>query len=140
MTDQTARAAYSDATVPAVLPLVGRIGIASIFVLSGLAKIGAPGAALAYIASSGLPFPELGLAIALFVELGVSAALVIGWRTRAAALVLAAFSVVTAFAFHNHLADQNQFIHFFKNIALAGGLLNVVAFGGGSLSLDARRR
>lgn len=46
---------------------------------------------------------------------------------------------MTAFGFHFNLADQNQFIHFFKNVAIAGGLLQVVAFGGGALSLDARR-
>jgi putative oxidoreductase len=49
------------------------------------------------------------------------------------------FSIAAALAFHNHFADQNQFIHFFKNVAMAGGLLQVVAFGAGRFSLDARR-
>ena len=53
--------------------------------------------------------------------------------------MLTLFSLVTAAVFHNALGDQNQFIHFFKNIAMAGGLLHVVAFGGGRISLDARR-
>jgi len=52
---------------------------------------------------------------------------------RAVATLLAVFSLITAFAFHANLADQNQFIHFLKNIAMAGGLLQVVAFGGGQL-------
>ncbi|WP_234843501.1 DoxX family protein [Sinorhizobium meliloti] len=55
------------------------------------------------------------------------------------ALILALFSVATALTFHNNLSDLNQFIHFFKNIAMAGGLLQVVAFGAGRYSLDARR-
>jgi len=66
-------------------------------------------------------------------------ALLLGYRTRAVAAILFLFTLVTAALFHNHFADQNQFIHFFKNVAIAGGLLNVVAFGGGRFSLDARR-
>jgi putative oxidoreductase len=53
------------------------------------------------------------------------------------ASVLALFALVTAFVFHSDFADQNQFIHFLKNVAVAGGLLQVVAFGGGRFSLDA---
>jgi putative oxidoreductase len=127
------------ATVPAALPLIGRLGIAAIFLLSGLSKLAAPAATIGYIASSGLPFASLGLALAVLVELAGGAALVLGYRTRLVAGVLAAFSVVTAIAFHGALGDQNQFIHFWKNIAIAGGLLNVVAFGAGAWSLDARR-
>lgn len=125
--------------VQSALPLVGRIGIAAIFLLSGLSKLAAPAATIGYIASSGLPLPQLGFAIALLVELGGSIALILGYRTRIVAAILAAFSVATALAFHAALGDQNQFIHFFKNIAMAGGLLQVVAFGAGSWSLDARR-
>lgn len=125
--------------VQSALPLVGRIGIAAIFLLSGLSKLAAPAATIGYIASSGLPLPQLGFAIALLVELGGGIALILGYRTRIVAGILAAFSVATALAFHSALGDQNQFIHFFKNIAMAGGLLQVVAFGAGGWSLDARR-
>jgi putative oxidoreductase len=59
--------------------------------------------------------------------------------TRIAAAVLFLFALATAVFFHSHFGDQNQFIHFFKNIAIAGGLLHVVAFGGGRISLDGRR-
>jgi putative oxidoreductase len=131
----------SKASSPAsdALPLLGRIGLASIFVLSGLAKLAAPAATIGYIQSVGLPFPQLGLAIALLVELVGGIALAVGYRTRPIAAVLAVFSIVTAIFFHSALGDQNQFIHFFKNVAIAGGLLNVVAFGAGGWSLDARR-
>ena len=57
---------------------------------------------------------------------------------RATLRVLAIFSIICALVFHSALGDQNQFIHFFKNVAIAGGLLQVVAFGGGRLSLDGR--
>jgi putative oxidoreductase len=53
--------------------------------------------------------------------------------------VLAAFTVTTALAFHNSFADQNQMIHFMKNLAITGGLLQVATFGAGSLSFDSRR-
>ncbi|UYY78471.1 DoxX family protein [Sphingomonas sp. R1] len=131
--------AATPTNVQAALPLVGRLGIAAIFLLSGLSKLAAPAATIGYIAASGLPLPQLGYAIALLVELVGGAALVLGYRTRLVAAILAAFSLATAFAFHAALGDQNQFIHFFKNIAMAGGLLQVVAFGAGTWSLDARR-
>jgi len=66
--------------------------------------------------------------------------LVAGFRTRFAAAVLAVFCLATAFGFHCQLADQNQFVHFFKNIAMAGGLLQIVAFGAGRFSLDGWKR
>jgi len=129
----------SQAAGSAALPLVGRILIAAIFLLSGFSKVTAPAMMIGYIQSVGLPFPTLGLAIAILVELGGGTLLVLGYRTRIVATILAVFSIATAFAFHSNLADQNQFIHFFKNVAMAGGLLQVVAFGAGRFSLDARR-
>ena len=121
------------------ITLLGRVLIAAIFLLSGLSKLAAPGYTVGYIASVGLPFPWFGYGIAAAVEIGGSLALIVGYQARLAAALLAAFSIATALAFHNHLADQNQFIHFFKNIAMAGGLLQVAAVGAGRFSLDARR-
>ncbi|BAV76186.1 DoxX family protein [Pseudomonas chlororaphis subsp. aurantiaca] len=120
--------------------MIGRVLLSAIFILSGFSKIAAPAAMVGYIQSVGLPFPQLALGIAIAVELGGGLLLIAGYRTRLVALGLAVFSVATALAFHNNLGDQNQFIHFFKNIAMAGGLLQVVAFGAGRFSLDARRQ
>src|SRR5262249_47936461 len=91
-----------------------------------------------YIASVGLPLPLVTYLIAIAVEIGGGALLIVGFRTRIVALVLAAFSVVAALAFHTNFGDPDQLIHFLKNIAMTGGLLQVVAFGSGSFSLDAR--
>lgn len=121
------------------LALVGRIGLSAIFLLSGISKITAPATMIGYISSVGLPFPPLALAGAIAVEVGGGIALILGYRTRIVAAILALFSIATALAFHNALGDQNQFIHFFKNIAMAGGLAQVAAFGAGRFSLDARR-
>jgi len=120
--------------------LIGRVLLSAIFILSGFSKLAAPAMMIGYIGSVGLPFPQLALALAVVVEIAGGLALILGYRARAVASVLALFGVFTALAFHNALADQNQFIHFFKNIAMAGGLLQVVAFGAGRFSLDARRR
>ncbi|KQV57399.1 MULTISPECIES: DoxX family protein [unclassified Caulobacter] len=122
-----------------LVPLVGRGMISAIFLLSGLSKIAAPAMTIGYIQSVGLPMPSVAFGLSVFVELAGGLALLLGYRTRAIAAVLTLFSLVTAAVFHNALGDQNQFIHFFKNIAMAGGLLHVVAFGGGRISLDARR-
>ena len=120
------------------LPLLSRLLMATIFLFSGLGKIAAPAATIGYIASTGLPFPTLGLIGAIAVALGGGLLLVAGLQTRATALVLAGFSLVTGLIFHHAIADQNQLIHLLKNIAMAGGLLQIAAYGAGSLSLDAR--
>lgn len=119
--------------------LAGRILLSAIFILSGISKLSAPAAMIGYIESVGLPFPGVALALAILVELVGGVALIVGYRTRFVAVGLAVFSIATALAFHNQLGDQNQFIHFFKNLAMAGGLLQVAAFGAGRFSLDARR-
>jgi putative oxidoreductase len=128
----------SETTSQSVLPLVGRVLMASIFILSGLSKLAAAAATQGYIASAGLPAPVLAYVVAVAVEVGGGLLLLVGFRTWVVAAVLAAFTLATAFAFHHAFGDQNQFIHFFKNLAMAGGLLQVVAFGAGSYSLDNR--
>lgn len=112
------------------ISIIGRVLLATIFVFSGVGKVMAPEATIGYIASTGLPFATLAFAGAVAVELGGGLALAFGFKTRIVAAVLAAFSVVTALAFHNNFGDQNQLIHFLKNLAMAGGLLQVVAFYG----------
>ena len=119
--------------------LAGRVLIATIFVMSGAGKLADPAGTIAYIGAAGLPFAPIAYAGAVAVELGGGIALVLGYRTRLAAAAMALFSVLAALFFHSALADQNQMIHFFKNIAMAGGLLQVVAVGAGRLSLDGRR-
>ena len=121
------------------LAAVGRLLIALLFLLSGVGKIAAPAATQGYIAAVGLPLPLLGYLIAIVVELGGGVLLLLGYRTRLVSLIMAAFTLAAALAFHHDFADQNQMIHFLKNIAIIGGLLQVAAFGAGSLSIDARR-
>ncbi|MCK9689740.1 DoxX family protein [Scleromatobacter humisilvae] len=121
------------------LPLLGRVLIATIFLVSAFGKLSAPAATQGYIASVGLPFPLLSYLGALAIELGGGLMLVLGYRTRLASLGLAVFSIISAIVFHHALGDQNQMFHFLKNIAMAGGLLQIVTFGPGAFSLDSRR-
>ncbi|MDR7135039.1 putative oxidoreductase [Lysobacter niastensis] len=121
------------------LGLLGRLLMAAIFLISGIGKVTAPAATMGYIASAGLPLPEIAFLIAILVEIVGGIALVIGYRTRFVAAVLGLFCLATAFTFHAQFSDQNQFIHFFKNVTMAGGFLQIVAFGAGRYSLDARR-
>jgi putative oxidoreductase len=117
----------------------GRIALALLFLISGFGKITAAGATMGYISAMGLPLPQVALVIAILIEVGGGILLVLGLQARLVALVMAGFTVVTAFAFHHDFADMNQQIHFLKNIAITGGLLQVLAFGAGAWSLDARR-
>lgn len=124
---------------PTAVPAIGRIMMAAIFLISGVGKIAAPAATIGYITAMGLPFAPLALIGAIAVEVGGGLALALGFRTRFAAALLAVFSIVTGLAFHHAIGDQNQLIHLLKNFAMAGGLLQVLAFGAGAYSLDQRK-
>ncbi|MFM0336988.1 DoxX family protein [Paraburkholderia fungorum] len=120
------------------LPLLGRILLGAPFVMSGLSKLGAYAATVGYIAAVGLPVPPLAFIIAVVIELGGGLLLLSGYRVRLASLVMAVFCVATAVFFHHNFADQNQMIHFLKNVMMAGGLLQITYFGAGAFSLDGR--
>ena len=120
------------------LPFLGRLLIGLPFAMSGLGKLAAFGPTTAMIAAVGLPVPPLAFAVAVIVELGGGLLLVAGYQTRFVAIALALFSIATAVSFHSNFADQNQMIHFLKNVMMAGGLLQIAAFGAGAISLDNR--
>ena len=126
------------------LTLIGRIMLAVLFLPAGLSKIGGFAGTAGYIASKGLPLPEVGAAIAIAVEVFGGLALILGLGTRWASLILAVFTVIAGVIFHNFWAmpaeqQMVQQIMFMKNIAIAGGLLLLAAWGPGALSMDAKR-
>ena len=126
------------------LSLIGRVLLALLFIPAGFGKLVGFAGTVAYIASKGVPLPELAAAAAVGVELGLGMLLLIGWQTRWAALGIAFFTFVISFIFHNYWgvpADQvvQQQQAFFKNIAVVGGLLTVVAWGAGGWSFDGKR-
>jgi len=125
--------------------LVGRVLIALLFVPSGWGKIAGFSGVVGYIAAKGVPLPEVCAAIAVAAELGLGLALLVGFQTRWAALLLAIFTAVITPIFHNYWGVPEaqvmmQKLNFFKNYAITGGLLAFAAFGGGAFSLDGRKR
>ena len=127
------------------LTLTGLLLLALLFLPAGLMKIGGFTGTVGYIASKGLPMPALGAVIAIVVEVLGGLALLAGFGTRVAALVLAVFTVAATVIFHAYWAvpaeaQMVQQLMFFKNIAVVGGLLVLAAHGAGGWSLDAKRQ
>ncbi|MBO9662843.1 DoxX family protein [Dokdonella sp.] len=133
---QTLTAPAASATLRNSTELFGRILLSALFLMSGLGKIAAYSATASYMTSVGAPAALLPLVI--LTEVGGAIAIIAGWKTRIAAILLAGFTVLTALMFHSNFGDQNQMIHFMKNIAIAGGFLMLAANGAGGYSLDAR--
>jgi putative oxidoreductase len=116
--------------------LLSRVLMSAIFIHAGFGKAMNPSGTMAMLAHYNLPMPGLGYAVTLLVEIGAGIAFLLGWKGRAAALVLAIWCVATAFVAHYHPGDTNQMIHFMKNLCMAGGFLQVVAYGSGAFSID----
>ena len=126
-------------------PLAGRVLMALIFLRSGFGKITGFSATAGFMAGKGMPMAELLLVGAIVFELAGAIMLILGWRVHWGALLLIAFTIPATLVFHNFWAVdaaqvQNQLNHFLKNVTIVGGLLYVMAFGAGPLSLDNRRR
>ena len=120
-----------------IIDLVARIFLGHIFLLAGLNKISGYEATQGYMEAMGVPGGLLPLVIALEVVAGL--AVMIGFKTRWAGAALAVFTILAALIFHTDFADQMQMILFMKNFSIAGGLLLLVNYGSGALSVDAYR-
>lgn len=114
----------------------GRVLLAVLFLLAGIGKLGAYAATGAYMSAFGVPSALLPVVIAT--EVLGALAILLGWKARVAGFLLAGYCLLTASIFHHNLADQAQLIHFFKDLAISGGLLLLVVNGAGPLSLDRR--
>ena len=119
--------------------LFARIVIGVFFITAGIGKIGAGygmGAGFAgtagYIASAGLPLPELLAIAAILMEIGGGLGVLLGWYFAESAAALAFVCIFTAIFFHGDWTNQMNKIMFFKNFAIAGGLMYMVAFGPGA--------
>ncbi len=119
-----------------LVELAGRVLIATPFLLSGLGKLGAYGATAGYMSAVGVP--GLLLPIVIATEVLGALAIILGWKTRVVAFLLAGFCLLTALIFHRNFADQMQMINFLKNVSMSGGFLFLVAYGAGRLSIDQR--
>lgn len=134
---------YKSSASPLVL--IARILLAALFITAGLSKISGFDGTVGYIASKGLPVPALLAVLAIALEVLGGIVVVVGYKARIASLLLAIFTLVAGFIFHNFWvapADQAyiQNIMFMKNLSIAGGLLLLTVFGAGDFSIDAKNK
>ena len=126
-----------------IFPILARLMLAAIFILAGIGKATAFAATSGYIASKGLPVPDVLAGLTIALEIGGGILIVIGFFTRWIALLFAIFCVATAILFHqfwgtlpdgvNATAERTTFL---KNIAIGGGFLLLAYFGAGPLAVD----
>ena len=124
-------------------PVVGRILLALIFLMSGVGKIADWSGTAGYMEFKGMPLVPLFLVGAIVLEVAGSLSVILGFKARLGALALIVFTIPTTLIFHAFWAvgaeqQQIEMIMFMKNLGLTGGLLMVMAFGAGPLSIDAR--
>jgi putative oxidoreductase len=121
------------------LPFIGRLFIGLPFMVSGLSKVANYAGTITLIESSKLPLPPpLAYAGAIAVEIGCGLLMVLGYQTRIAAAIFCVFCLTTAVCFHTDFANPDQIFHFIKNVVMTGGLLQLVTYGAGALSIDNR--
>ena len=126
----------NNAAINTAAVTLGRVLLSIIFIVAGFGKLADSAGTAGYMSSVGVP----GILVwpTIVVELGGGLLILIGYQTRIVSFILAGFTLVAALIFHNHLADQNQMIHFMKNLAITGGFLALLANGAGSFSVDGR--
>ncbi len=119
-----------------VLSLIARILLSALFLWSAVNKILNPASTQQYMAANGIPLAGLLYLATVVIELGGGLSVLLGYKTRIGAIALAIFLVPATLIFHTNFADQIQQIMFMKNLAIFGGLLMLVQYGAGRISLD----
>lgn len=117
----------------------GRVLLSILFVLAGFAKLTAISGTAGWFGSLGLPMPTVTAVVIGLVELLGGLAILVGYQTRIAAIVLALFTLAATAVAHLDFADAMQVLMLQKNLSITGGLLILATVGAGALSLDARR-
>jgi len=125
-------------------PLVGRVLLASIFIIAGFGKITGFDGTVGYMQAYNMPMTQVLAVITIIIELAGGIMIVVGWKARWGAAALFIFVLVASFVFHAFWAvpaDQAQLqnIQFMKNLAIMGGMLYIIVYGSGPLSVDRNR-
>lgn len=120
------------------LALLGRVLMSAIFLRSGYGKLMAPAATMGIFTHYHLPLVAAAWALAVVVELLGGALVLIGWKMRLVAPVMAVWCIATALVAHLHPDDTTQMINFMKNLCMAGGFLQLAVYGAGRFSVDRR--
>jgi putative oxidoreductase len=122
-------------SLTAALNLIGRVLLVAIFLPEAWVKVRGYNNVVEYMEEYGVPGALLPVVIA--VEIAAPLMIIVGWYTRLAAFTLVGFCLLTALFFHTDFADTNQVHHFWKNLAMAGGFIVIMANGAGAWALDA---
>ncbi|KQZ21781.1 hypothetical protein ASD50_05585 [Mesorhizobium sp. Root552] len=139
MSFNTSAAGAPAASNSSVAILVGRVLLSVLFILSGFAKLTAISGTAGWFGSIGLPLPTVTAVVVGLVELLGGLAILVGFKTRIAAILLAVFTLAATAIAHLDFADQMQVLMLQKNLGLVGGFLLLAAVGAGSISIDGRR-
>lgn len=118
------------------ISLAARVFLTIIFIKSGIGKLFDPAGTTQAISSVGLPLPGLLTVGAIVFLLAGSLSILLGFKTQWGAWALIAFLIPATLAFHTNFVEERQVIQFLKNLSILGGLLMLVAYGAGALSLD----
>lgn len=127
--------AYNDVAI-----LIARVLVAMLFLIASYNKFKGLGGSTAYMTKLGVPAPSIMAPVVAAFELAAGLLLLIGFKTRLAALAIGVFVIIAALLAHTNFADGNQLNHFLKNFAIVGGCLALFVTGGGAYSVDAKRR
>jgi putative oxidoreductase len=130
MEKQVARTRIEEFTM-----LIARVIMGTPFIWTGYSKLIAAAGTQAYFAKLGLPVPALAWGVAVAVELLGGLAILLGFQTRVAGIILAAWCIATALVAHSNFSDPNMVINFMKNVIMTGGFLYVAVFGAGAYTI-----
>jgi putative oxidoreductase len=122
------------------IPLVARSFLAVIFIYAGLNKVFNFAGTSASMAKAGLPIVEVLLLFTIAFQILGALSIILGYKTQIGAILLIIFMIPATIVFHNPLADPSQFNNFFKNLSIIGGLLLILAYGTGPLSLESQSK
>jgi putative oxidoreductase len=125
-------------------PLVGRVLLVLMFIIAGYGKITGFEGTIGYMQAHNMPMTQILAVIAIIIELGGGIMIAVGWKARWAAAALFIFVLVASYVFHAFWAvpaDQAQLqnVLFMKNLAVMGGMLYIIVYGSGPLSVDKNR-
>ena len=120
-----------------LVPL-GRLLMSSLFIWAGIGKLMNPSGTAKYFEHVHIPIPGVAVWVVLIIEIIGGIAILVGFKTRWAAAVLAVFCLITAFGVHLPVGDYPNMVNFYKNLVMAGGFIYVLAYGAGGISIDGK--
>ena len=117
-----------------IVELIGRILLSALFLIEGIGKISMQEDVMMYMENYGIP--GILFIPAVILEILFPLLLIVGYKTKLAAFVMALFTFTVAIIFHTDFSDGMQLVFFLKDLAIAGGFMIIIAYGSNKFSLD----